>query len=165
MLKHWLPIGQKIVIIHYCILLQKLTVSKKVLKVQSGLGSVNWTWSWQFPSYLFTRISIHSQNVNSWAWLRVLPPTVQERMAAVNPILPYKKVLHANRGCPNKYHKIWDKWLETVSTYDDYDHADAYTITTWPKHFRMASYVIYFFLSMNCCFCDIFYSPVMIFLC
>lgn len=45
-------------------------------------------------------------------WMRGPPPTLQQWIRAVNITLPYKKLLYIHRGCPDKYHKIWDRWAE-----------------------------------------------------
>lgn len=52
----------------------------------------------------------------SQTWLRAPPPTVQDWIAAVNAVLLCKKELYTHRGCPAKYCKIWDTWLEKAST-------------------------------------------------
>lgn len=36
-------------------------------------------------------------------WLRAIPPTIQEWVATINAVLPYKKEIYAHRGCPAKY--------------------------------------------------------------
>lgn len=54
-------------------------------------------------------------------WLRVMPPTIREWVAAVNAVLPYKKETYAHRGSPAKYGKIWDTWLGEASTCDELD--------------------------------------------
>lgn len=52
-------------------------------------------------------------------WLRPTSPTTQQWKRAVNLTLPYKKVLYTHHGCPGKYHKIWDRWLNESSTCTD----------------------------------------------
>lgn len=52
-------------------------------------------------------------------WMRAHTPTIQEWITAVNSVLPYKKELYIHRGCPSKYGKIWDVWLEKAATCND----------------------------------------------
>lgn len=49
-------------------------------------------------------------------WLRIETPTIQEWIAAVNIVLPYKKEIYAHIGCPSKYEKIWNSWLGNSTT-------------------------------------------------
>lgn len=51
-------------------------------------------------------------------WMRAIPPTFQDWIKVVNTSLPYKKVIYKHRGCPAKYNKIWDKWLDNTNTCD-----------------------------------------------
>lgn len=49
-------------------------------------------------------------------WIKESPPNIQQWIRAVNVTLIYKKVLYLHRCCPNKYYKIWDRWLKDAST-------------------------------------------------
>lgn len=49
-------------------------------------------------------------------WMRPLPPRFAEWKVEINNTLPYKKFIYANRGCPAKYNKIWDHWLQDSDT-------------------------------------------------
>lgn len=55
-------------------------------------------------------------------WLRGTPPTLQQWIRAVNITLPFKKIIYMHRGCPDKFYKIWDRWLEDTSTNAARDH-------------------------------------------
>lgn len=49
-------------------------------------------------------------------WMRQESPKVVEWKVEINNTLPYKKCIYINRGCPTKYNKIWDRWLQESST-------------------------------------------------
>lgn len=48
-------------------------------------------------------------------WMRNTP-TIHAWIGEINSTLPYKKVIYRHRGCPAKYHKVWDRWLDTPDT-------------------------------------------------
>lgn len=48
-------------------------------------------------------------------WMRPEPPNIEWKRD-INTTLPYKKFLYINRGCPDKYNKIWDRWLQESET-------------------------------------------------
>lgn len=52
-------------------------------------------------------------------WMRTISPTIRAWVGEVNASLSYKKVLYRHRGCPAKYHKIWDRWLDNTNTCTD----------------------------------------------
>lgn len=56
-------------------------------------------------------------------WLRTDSPTLQIWFREVNASLPYKKVMYRHRGCPAKYHKIWNRWLDNTNTCTDWSIA------------------------------------------
>lgn len=49
-------------------------------------------------------------------WMQITPPTLREWISNINNVLPYKKEIYAHRGCPTKYGRVWDTWLENAST-------------------------------------------------
>lgn len=49
-------------------------------------------------------------------WMRASPPTFRDWIKMVNLSLPYKKVIYKHRGCPAKYNRIWDKWIDNTNT-------------------------------------------------
>lgn len=49
-------------------------------------------------------------------WMRANSPTIQAWIDEINKTLPYKRVLYSHRGCPAKYNKIWDRWLNSSET-------------------------------------------------
>lgn len=52
-------------------------------------------------------------------WLRPVSPTFQQWKRAINLTLPYKRVLYSHRGCPGKFNKIWNRWVNDSSTCTD----------------------------------------------
>lgn len=56
-----------------------------------------------------------ARNVIARLGMRPNPPELTNRIVEVN--LPYKKkLIYSHRGCPSKYNKIWDRWLQTFET-------------------------------------------------
>lgn len=49
-------------------------------------------------------------------WMRPTPPEFKMWLMEVNNGLKYKKLIYSHRGCPSKYDKIWDKWLQAPET-------------------------------------------------
>lgn len=50
-------------------------------------------------------------------WMRTNPPEFSAWLIEVNSIR-YKKLIYTHRGCPAKYGKIWDRWLQAPETLD-----------------------------------------------
>lgn len=48
-------------------------------------------------------------------WMQATPPTFQAWVTEIHLNLPYKKVLY-RLGCPTKYNKVWDRWLNLSDT-------------------------------------------------
>lgn len=48
-------------------------------------------------------------------WMRTASPTIRDWIGEINATLPYK-VLYRHRGCPAKYNKIRDRWLDNTNT-------------------------------------------------
>ena len=69
----------------------------------------------------FTKIFLHeslfsARKIIARKWMRQTPPTFPEWKAEINMTLPYKKCVYINRACPDKYYKIWDRWLNESAT-------------------------------------------------
>lgn len=73
---------------------------------------------WTYLNILLQETLFLARLLSARTWLRGTPPTLRNWIRAVNNTLPYKKVLYTHRGCPKKYYKIWDRWLEDTSTCD-----------------------------------------------
>lgn len=76
-----------------------------------------------FPDVLdkFTMIFLHetlfsARKIIARQWMRSEPPQLVDWKRDINTTLPYKKFLYINRGCPNKYNRIWDRWLQESTT-------------------------------------------------
>lgn len=69
----------------------------------------------------FTKIFLHetlfsARKIIARSWMRPTPPEFVQWLIEINTVLPYKKLMYSNRGCPSKYDKIWDRWLKTPET-------------------------------------------------
>lgn len=71
-----------------------------------------------FPEVLnkFTQTFLQETLFSAKKWMRPKPPNMVEWKREVNATLQYKKFLYSHRGCPNKYNRIWDKWLQEPTT-------------------------------------------------
>lgn len=50
------------------------------------------------------------------SWRKPTPPPLSLWKQLINNSLPLYKDTYDNRGCPNKYSKVWSKWLADPST-------------------------------------------------
>lgn len=84
----------------------------------SALSRIYWECSeTQSHKFLYTflqELLFMARLLIAQTWLRALPPTIQDWIAAVKAVLMYMKELYTHRGCPAKYSKIWDTWLEFI---------------------------------------------------
>ncbi|OCT66105.1 hypothetical protein XELAEV_18042359mg, partial [Xenopus laevis] len=48
-------------------------------------------------------------------WLSPQRPTIGGWITLVNQALPYRAVTYKNRGCPDKYKRIWNPWFNIVN--------------------------------------------------
>lgn len=76
-----------------------------------------------FPDFIdkFKKIFLHetlflARKIIARQWMRPLPSSFADWKVDVNTTLPYNKFLYTNRGCPAKYNKIWDHWLQESQT-------------------------------------------------
>lgn len=76
-----------------------------------------------FPDTInkFTKTFLHetlfsARRVIAKNWMRPLPPKFVEWKVDINNTLPYKKCMYINRGCPAKYNKTWDHWVQDSNT-------------------------------------------------
>lgn len=47
-------------------------------------------------------------------WTSPLPPTVRLWENSVNAILPMYKLTYMNRGCPQKFERVWQPWTDPL---------------------------------------------------
>lgn len=67
----------------------------------------------------FTKIFLNEtlfseRKVLARQWMRTDSAEFSTWVAEVNNSLPYKTYKH--RGCPSKFNKIWDRWLQAAET-------------------------------------------------
>lgn len=73
------------------------------------------------PSDKFTKIFLQEtlfsgRKIIARRWMRSTPLEIKEWMADINVTLPYKRFLYINRGCPDKFNRIWDRWVQDSET-------------------------------------------------
>lgn len=49
-------------------------------------------------------------------WKKPSPPTVSFRKDIINKALPFYKATYLRRGCPKKFEKVWQNWLDAKFT-------------------------------------------------
>lgn len=65
---------------------------------------------------LLSELIFYARKLVAKHWMCTDSPTIQAWIREVNASLPYKKVMYKHRGCPNKYHKLWDKCFNNANT-------------------------------------------------
>lgn len=68
-------------------------------------------------SYSFCIESIfYAKKIIARTWLSHRSPSFPEWLNAVNCVLPLKKWIYQHRGCPTKFTKIWERWVQSELT-------------------------------------------------
>lgn len=76
-----------------------------------GSDRTNNPWSGNF--------SFTPRKAIALSWRKPTPPPISLWKQLVNNSLPLYKDCYVNRGCPQKYDKVWSKWLVDSSTASD----------------------------------------------
>lgn len=84
-------------------------------------NNVSWVWCRggeddKYSHAFMQETLFYARLVIARKWLRQETPSFAMWMAAINAALPYKRLIFQHRGCPSKFNKLWDKWLESSST-------------------------------------------------
>lgn len=63
----------------------------------------------KFTKVFLLETLFSARKVIARQWMRTTPPKFTTWMLKINDTLPF---LYTDRGCPSKYYKIWDCWLQ-----------------------------------------------------
>ena len=57
-----------------------------------------------------------ARKVVAKAWMRERAPTLEDWKREVNTTLPYRRMIYIQRGHPQKFSIVWDRWLADGET-------------------------------------------------